>query len=123
MPAEIETVFDRDFIIYELIGNSDEILLLNEYLEIMKSFLKNIIDSLKQSGKWKTKFSAKIIFKSSKDIDYNSHKYLWVSKKDIMTSEKTEEVIKEHFKLIFTNYQDIFENRIKSSDFVFEFVD
>ena len=41
-----------------------------------------------------------------------------------MISEETEEIIKEPFKSpLTTSYQEILENKMKGSDFVFDYVD
>ena len=96
--CQIEAVFNRNSIIYEVNGDEDKTLLLNEYLERIKPYLKNIINSLNESSGWKTKLSVKIMFISWKDIDENSHEYLWGNSKEIMMSEETDEIIKEIFK-------------------------
>lgn len=66
---------NRDIIIYELNGDKYKTPLLNECLAIIRLYLKNLINSLRESGEWKTHLSAKILFRSSKDIDENPNKY------------------------------------------------
>ena len=51
--------------------------------------LKNLTDKFKESGKWKTQLSVKIVFTTSKDIGENPDIYSWSDNKEIMMSEKT----------------------------------
>ena len=88
--VEIESGFDVNFIAYVFNGDKDKTLLLDEYLEIIKTYLKNVISSLKESGEWKTQLL--------KYIDENSHKYLWGDNKEIITIEDTDGIIKALFK-------------------------
>ena len=62
--------------------------MLDEYLEIIKTYLKNVISSLTESGGWKTQLLVKIVFRSSKCIDENPHKNLWGDNKEIMADWK-----------------------------------
>ena len=67
-------MFDRNFITYEFNVDRDKALPRSEYLEIIKPYLKNEKDSLKDSV---VSFRRLRIFRSSKDTDENLHKYLW----------------------------------------------
>ena len=56
-----------------------------EYLEIIKPYLIDVINSLE----WKTQLSVKIKSRSLKDIDENPHEYLWGDNKKIVIKEGT----------------------------------
>ena len=108
---------------YEFNVDKNKISFLNEYLEIIRPYPKSRIDSLKESGKWKALLSAKTLFKSSKNIDENLCKCLWGKYKEIMIGIETHEIINKLFKSLFTGYQEVLENKRKSNDFVFDYVD
>ena len=40
-----------------------------------------------------------------------------------MISDKTDEIIKELFKSLISNYQQVLENKMKGSDIIFDSVD
>ena len=84
---------------------------------------KIFIDSLKESGEWKTQLAAWILLKSSKDIHQNQHKYLWGDNKEIMIHIATAERRGELFKSVLTSYQEALEIKMKSIGFVSDCVD
>ena len=62
----------------------------------MRPYLKGIINSLKNSGTWKTQFTTTINFASSHDDDDNDEERVIHSKSDnikIMISDEADEVI------------------------------
>ena len=47
------------------------------------SYIKNVIDSLKESCKWRTQLLLNVLFRSSKDINEKPYKHLWVITKKL----------------------------------------
>ena len=54
-PKEIKSAFDGSYMLYESRGDKDNKLALYEYFEIIRPYLKDLIDDLK--GEWKIQLS------------------------------------------------------------------
>ena len=93
-----------------------------EYLDKIRPYLKDIINDLKQSDLWKIQFRMTINFILSKD--YNDEERVMHSKSDnieIMINDEADEVIKELFDSLKNRYQNNLES-MKGSNFVFGYV-
>ena len=66
-PIEIKSAFDGDYIKYESRGDNDNNLSLEEYLNIIRRYLGDMIDNHKAHGEWKIQLVMKIISISSLD--------------------------------------------------------
>ena len=66
-PIEIKSAFDGDYIKYESRGDNDNNLSLEEYLNIIRPYLGDMIDNHNAHGEWKIQLVMKIIFISSLD--------------------------------------------------------
>ena len=65
-PVRTSSAFSSNYIKNEIIGDNDKILLIKEYLDMMKPYLSNMINNHKTQGEWKTQLTAAINFISSK---------------------------------------------------------
>ena len=63
-PKEIKSAFDGSYILYESRGDKDNKLALYEYFDIIRPYLKDMINDYKSKGEWKIKLSMQIIFVS-----------------------------------------------------------
>ena len=61
-PAEIKSAFDGNYIKCESIGDNDDNLSLEEYLNIIRSYLRGMIDNHKAHAGWKIQLIMRIIF-------------------------------------------------------------
>ena len=52
-PIITNSAFNNNYIQYEVKGNNDKILTVNEYVDIIRPFLSNIINDHKTQGEWK----------------------------------------------------------------------
>ena len=52
-PKEIKSAFDGIYILYESRGDKDTKLVLYEYFDIIRPYLKDIINDYKSKGEWK----------------------------------------------------------------------
>ena len=66
-PIEIKSAFDGNYIKYESRGDNDDNLSLEEYLNIIRPYLGDMIDNHKAHGEWKIQLVMKLIFISSLD--------------------------------------------------------
>ena len=63
-PVLIKSGFDNNYL--EYISNGNDSLNLNEYLELIKQYLNDLINVYKAKGEWKLQISAEISFVSQK---------------------------------------------------------
>ena len=52
-PTEVKSAFDGSYILYESKGDKDNKLALYEYFDIIRPYLKDMIDDYKSKGEWK----------------------------------------------------------------------
>ena len=99
-PARVGDFYSNNYIKYESNGNRNQTLLIKEYLDGIKPYLKDIINSFKKSDTWKIQFKIAMNFISSKDTD---EEFVMHSSDniEIMIYNKADEVIQNvfHFSL------------------------
>ena len=61
-PTEVNSVFDGSYILYESKGDKDNKLALYEHFDILRPYLKDMIENHKARGKWKIELTMRIIF-------------------------------------------------------------
>ena len=61
-PKEVKRAFDGGYILYESRGDNDARLSIDEYFNIIKPYLKDMIDDHKPKGEWKIQLSMRVIF-------------------------------------------------------------
>ena len=66
-PREVKSAFDGSYMLYESKGNNDSKLSINEYFDIIKPYLGDMIDNQKTKGEWKIQLSMRVIFASFTD--------------------------------------------------------
>ena len=109
---------NNNYIEYESKGNKNKTLSVEEYLNKIRSYLKDMIDNLKKSNTWKIQLTIAIYFISSKD---NDEECVMHSNSDIMINDSVDEAIKELFTSLRNRYQNNLES-MKVTEFVFGFV-
>ena len=104
-PIEIKSAFDGSYIQYESRGdNDDDNLSLEEYLDIIRPYLRDMINNHKAQGEWKIQLVMKIKFISSLDDDEFREMYTKSDNVEIMSGTETSDVINELFKSFFRRY-------------------
>ena len=89
--------FNNKYIEYESIGDKEKTLTIEEYLDMIRPYLRDIINNHKTQGKWKIQLTIAINFISSKDSDGTC---IMCSKSDnieIMMGSKTDEIFEVLF--------------------------
>ena len=61
-PAEVKSAFDGSYMLYEIKRNKSARLSIDEYFDIVRPYLKDMIDSPKARNEWKIQLSMQIIF-------------------------------------------------------------
>ena len=101
-------------------SNGNDSLSLNEYLELIKPYLYDLIIVHKAKGEWKIELSAEISFISQKP---NSNEicvmFTRSTPEEFMIGSETEEVAEKLIMSILQKYQDNLQNKMKGSDFIF----
>ena len=122
-PIKINQAFDDNCIKYESRGDKDDNLYLEDYLNIIRPYLRDIIDNNKALGEWKIQLVMRIVFVSSLDA---AEIYIMHTKSDnieLMTGTETDDVINELVKSFFRRYQERLETKIKGSGHIFKRAD
>ena len=122
-PRKVKSNFDGSYVLYESKGDKDNILALYEYFDIIKPYLKDLIDDHKGKGEWTIQLSMQMIFVSFIDANETLEMHTKSDNITIMSGTETEDVIKELFNTFRKRYQEGLETKMKGSSFTFERID
>ena len=120
-PVRVNNFWSNNYIDYKSNSDKNRILSVEEYLDKIRPYLRDIISDHKQSGTWKIQSTITINFISSKDD--NDEECAMHSNSDnieIMISDDADEVIKKIY-----SFKNRYQNNIHSmrgSEFVFDYV-
>ena len=92
-PTEIKSVFDGRYELYKSKVDKDNKLELYEYFDIIRTYLKDMIDDLKAKGEWKIQLSMRIIFVSFTDANETREMHTKSDNITIMIGIETEDAI------------------------------
>ena len=132
--------FKDNYIEYESRGDKDKNLSLEEYLDIIRPYLRDMINNYKAPmkfktpsreiidgdsfGEWKIQLTMQINFISSLDTGEIRKMDSKSDNIEIMMGSEADDIIDEIFKSLLQRFQDAKEKSNKrGSDFVFESVD
>ena len=117
-PLSIKSGFDNNYL--EYMSNGNDSLSLNEYLELIKPYLYDLINVHNAKGEWKIQLSAEISFISQKP-NSNEIRVMFTSStpEEFMIGSETKEVAEKLIMSILQKYQDNLQNKMKGSDFIF----
>ena len=117
-PTSIKAGFDNNYLEYMSNGNNS--LSFNEYLELIKPYLYDLINVYKAKGEWKLQISAEISFVSQKPgSDETRIMYNRSTPEEFMIGSETEEVAEKLIIPLLQKYQDNLQNKMVGSDFIF----
>ena len=117
-PFLIKTGFDNNYL--EYMSNGDNSLSFNEYLELIKPYLYDLINVYKAKGEWKLQLSAEISFVSQKPGSNEIRiMYTRSTPEKIIIGCETEKVAENLILQLLQKYQDNLPNKMKGSDFIF----
>ena len=108
---------------YESRGDKDNNLLLAEYANIIRPYLRDMIDNHKAHSKWKTQLIMRIDFISFLDANNFSIMHTRSDNIEIMNGIETNDIANELFKSFLNRYQKNLEMKMKGSSFVFKSID
>ena len=116
-PVVIKSGFDNNYL--EHMSNGNNSLSFNEYLELIKPYLYDLINVYKAKGEWKLQISAEISFVSQKPGAKIRVMYTRSTPVEFMIGSETEEVAENLIMSILQKYEDNLQNKMKGSDFIF----
>ena len=111
-PLLTKTGFDNNYLEYMSNGNNS--LSFNEYLELIKPYLYDLINVYKAKGEWKLQLSAEISFVSQKP-DSNEIRIMYTrsTPEEIIIGCETEEVAEKLIMQLLQKYQDNLQDKMK----------
>ena len=101
----------------------DNKLALYKYFDIIRPYLKDMIDNHKARGEWKIQLIMRIIFVSSTDANETRVLHRKSDNTTIMSGTETDDVINELFNIFRRRYQEGLETKMKGSSFTFDRID
>ena len=122
-PKEVQSAFNGSYVFYESKGNNDDNLSLEEYLNIIRPYLRDMVDNQKAHSEWKVQLVMRIIFVSSFDNNKTHIMHTKNNNIEIMKGIETNDAINELFNSFLTRYQEGLETKMKGSGYVFDKVD
>ena len=117
-PVLIKPGFDGNY--SEYMSNGSNSLSFDEYLELIRAYLADLINVYKTKGEWKLQLSAEISFVSQKpDSDEKRVMYTRSICEEFMIGSETEEITEKLIMSLLQKYQDNLQNKMKGSHFIF----
>ena len=115
-PKETKSAFDGSYILYESRGDKGNKLALYEYFDIIRPYLKDMINDYKSKGEWKIQLSMQIIFVSFTDANETRDMYTKSDNITIMSGIEADDVINELFNTFRRRYQEGLQTKMKGSN-------
>ena len=94
-----------------------------ECLNIIRSYLSDLINDHKTQNEWKIELTMQINFISSKDSDETRTMHTKSDNIETMMGNETDEIIEKLFKSLLQKYQDGLEESMRGSKFIRDSVD
>ena len=120
-PVRVSNFWSNIYIEYESNGDRNKTLSLEEYINKIRPYLKDIINNLKKSDTWKIQLTTANTFISSVNNDDESLMHSESDYIDIMMNDETDEIIKEYFDSFKKRFQNNLES-MKCSEFLLDYV-
>ena len=119
-PKEVKSAFDGSYVLCESKGDKDSKLSIDEYFNIIRHYLKDLIDDHK--GEWKIQLSMRMIFASLIDAIETLELHAKSDNITIMIGIETEDAINGLFNT-FRKRSRRLETKMRGSSFTFERID
>ena len=117
----MSNIWSNDYIEYKSYGDRNKTLSVEEYLNKIRSYLKDIINNLKISDTWKIQLTIANNFISSLDNEEECAIHSKGDNIEIMINDGAEEVIEKLFDSLKNRYQNNLE-LMKVSEFIFDYL-
>ena len=126
-PILVKSSFHENYKYYESRGDKDKKLSIEQYLDMIKPYLSDLINENKaietSSNEWKIQINMHINFVSSNDTGEIRTVFVWSDNEEIRLGNETDDIIKGLINSFLNNYQKEEIILRNGSNFVFESVD
>ena len=111
--------YNNNYIEYRSEG--DKLLTIEEYLNLMEPYLRELINDHKNKGGWKIQLTAQINFISLRPgSDERRAMHTRSANEEFMNGSDKDEIIKELFRSLLQRYQENLQEKMKGLDFAFD---
>ena len=118
-PVLVKSGYNKNYVQHESKG--DKILSIQEYLALIRKYLRELINKYKNEGEWKIQLIAEINFISLKPgSDETRVMYTRSDNEKFMNGDDTDEVIKSLFKSFLQRFEENLQEKMRGSDFEFD---
>ena len=115
----VKSGYNNNYIEYRSKG--DTLLTIEEYLDLIEPYLRELINDHKSKGEWKIQLRAQISFISLRPgSDETRVMHTRSVNEEFMNGSDTDEIIKELFKSLLQRYQKILQEKMRGPDFAFD---
>ena len=102
-------------------SEGDKLLTIEEYLNLIEPYLRELINNHKNKGEWKIQLTAQINFIYLRPgSDETRVMHTRSVNGEFMNGSDTDEIIKELFKSLLQRYPENLQEKMKGSDFAFD---
>ena len=118
-PVLVKSGYNNNYVQYESKG--DKILSIQEYLALIETYLKKLINQYKKEGEWKIQLIAEINFISLKPrSDEMRVMYTRSDNEEFMNGDNNNEIIKLLFESFLQRFEENLQEKMRGSDFEFD---
>ena len=118
-PTIVKSGYNNNYIEYRSEG--DKLLTIEEYLNLIEPYLRELINDHKNKGEWKIQLTTQINFISLRPgSDETRVMHTRSANEEFMNGSDTDEIIKELFRSLLQRYQENLQEKMKGSDFAFD---
>ena len=118
-PAIAKSGYNNNYIEYRSEG--DKLLTIEEYLNLIEPYLRELINDHKNKGEWKIQLTAQINFISLRPGSNETRVMHTRSvNEEFMNGSDTDGIIKELFRSLLQRYQENLQEKMKGLDFAFD---
>ena len=125
-PILVKSSFKENYKYYESRGDKDKKLSIEQYLDVIKPYLSDLINDHKaietSSNEWKIQINMHINFVSSNDTGEIRTIFVWSDNEEIRLGNETDDIVKRLINSFLNNYQKEELILRNGSNFVFESV-
>ena len=118
-PTIVKSGYNNNYIEYRSEG--DKLLIIEEYLNLIEPYLRELINDHKNKVEWKIQLTAQINFISLRPgSDETRVIHTSSANEEFMNGSDTDEIINELFRSLLQRYQENLQEKMKGSDFAFD---
>ena len=119
-PIRTRSVFNGNYIEYEIIGVKEKILTIKGYLDVIRPYLSDLINDSETQYEWRIQLIMAINFISFKDSNETRTMCTKSDSIEITMGSETDKTIEELFESLLQRYQERLEESMNGSEFAFD---